>query len=49
MTFKKTRKRAKPVSVETIARLADQGKDISTYFKGDGGMIQPKQARPIKK
>ena len=49
MTFKKTRKSAKPGSVETIARLADQGKDISAYFKGEGRMIQPKQARPIKK
>jgi ribbon-helix-helix CopG family protein len=41
--MKKTRKRAKPVSADAIARLADQGKDISRFFSGGGRMIQPIQ------
>ncbi len=35
--------RAKPVSAELIARLADRGKDVSRFFKGPGWMIQPIQ------
>jgi hypothetical protein len=41
--MKKTRKSAKPVSAEAIARLADQGKDVSHFFKGQGRMVQPIQ------
>ena len=41
--MKKTRKSAKPVSAETIARLADQGKDVSRFFKGPGRMVRPIQ------
>jgi hypothetical protein len=41
--MKKTRKPQKPVSAEAIARLADQGKDISGFFKGQGRMVQPIQ------
>jgi hypothetical protein len=41
--MKKTRKSAKPVSADEIARLADQGKDISGFFKGQGRMVQPIQ------
>ncbi len=41
--MKKTRKSGKPVSAETIARLADQGKDVSGFFKGQGRMVQPIQ------
>jgi hypothetical protein len=41
--MKKTRKTGKPVSAESIARLADQGKDISRFFKGPGRMVQPIQ------
>ena len=41
--MKKTRKRGKPVSAEAIARLADQGKDISGFFKKRGRMVQPIQ------
>jgi len=41
--MKKTRKPAKPVSAEAIARLADQGKDVSRFFKGQGRMVQPIQ------
>ena len=41
--MKKTRKSAQPVSADTIARLADQGKDVSNFFKGQGRMVQPIQ------
>ena len=41
--MKKTRKPAKPVSADAIARLADQGKDVSRFFKGQGRMVQPIQ------
>jgi hypothetical protein len=41
--MKKTRKGAKPVSADAIARLADQGKDVSHFFKGQGRMVQPIQ------
>ena len=41
--MKKTRKPAKPVSADAIARLADQGKDVSGFFKGHGRMVQPIQ------
>jgi hypothetical protein len=41
--MKKTRKPAKPVSADAIARLAEQGKDISGFFKGQGRMVQPIQ------
>ncbi len=39
--MKRTRKTANPVSADAIARLADQGKDISGFFKGQGRMVQP--------
>jgi Ribbon-helix-helix protein, copG family len=41
--MKKTPKPSKPVSAETIAQLADRGKDISGFFKGKGRMVQPIQ------
>jgi len=41
--MRKTRKPAKPVTAEAIARLADQGKDISGFFKRQGRMVQPIQ------
>ncbi len=41
--MKKTRKPTKPVSADAIARLADQGKDISRFFKGQSRMVQPIQ------
>src|ERR1019366_6552789 len=41
--MRKTRKSAKPVSADAIARLADQGKDVSRFFKGQGRMVQPIQ------
>jgi hypothetical protein len=39
--MKQTRKTAKPITAEAIARLADRGKDISRFFKGQGRMVQP--------
>ena len=39
--MKRTRKSSKPVSAEAIALLADQDKDVSHYFKGQGRMVQP--------
>ena len=41
--MKKTRKPAQPVTADAIARLADRGKDISQFFKGQGRMVQPIQ------
>ncbi len=41
--MKKTRKSAQPVSADAIARLADQGKDVSRFFRGQGHMVQPIQ------
>jgi hypothetical protein len=41
--MKKTRKSAKPVSADAIARLADRGEDVSRFFKGQGRMVQPIQ------
>jgi hypothetical protein len=41
--MKKTRKSANPPSADAIARLADQGKDVSRFFKGPGRMVQPIQ------
>jgi hypothetical protein len=40
--MKNTRKR-KPVSAEAIARLADQGKDVSRFFTNSGKMMAPIQ------
>lgn len=36
--MKKTRNPAKPVSANAIARLADQGNDVSHFFMGKGRM-----------
>ena len=41
--MKRTRKSGKPVSADAIARQADQGKDVSHFFKGQGRMVQPIQ------
>jgi hypothetical protein len=45
--MKKTRKPAKPVSADAIARLTDRGKNVSGFFKGQGRMAQPKMVQPI--
>jgi hypothetical protein len=44
--MKKTRK---TVTAEAIARLADQGKDISGFFRGQGRMVQPAQPVSIQR
>jgi hypothetical protein len=41
--MKKARKSIRPVSADAIARLADQGKDVSHFFEGQGRMVQPIQ------
>ena len=38
-----TRRRRKPVSAETIARLADEGRDVSRFFTNSGHMTGPIQ------
>jgi len=39
----RTPKSAQPVSADAIARQADQGKDVSHFFQGQGKMVQPIQ------
>ena len=39
----KTRRTRKPVAAESIARLADQGKDVSRFFTNTGRMMSPIQ------
>lgn len=39
----KTRRSRKPISAESIARLADRGKDISRFFTNKGQMVAPVQ------
>jgi Ribbon-helix-helix protein, copG family len=41
--MKNTRKQRKPVPAENIARLADQGKDVSRFFTNTGRMMGPIQ------
>ena len=41
--MKKTRRPAKPVSAESIARRGDRGEDVTRFFKGQGRMVQPIQ------
>jgi hypothetical protein len=41
--MKRTLKSAKPVAAEAIAKMADRGKDISHFFKGEGRLVQPIQ------
>ena len=38
-----TRRRRKPVSAEGIARLADEGRDVSRFFTNKGRMMGPIQ------
>ena len=39
--MKSTRKQRKPLSAEAIARLADNGKDVSQFFTNTGRMMMP--------
>ena len=41
--MKKTRTRKNPASAESIARLAEKGKDISSFFTNKGQMMRPIQ------
>jgi hypothetical protein len=41
--MKSTRKRKSPMAAETIARLADNGKDVSRFFTNSGHMMGPIQ------
>jgi hypothetical protein len=41
--MRNTRRGPKPVSAETIARLADEGSDVSQFFTNDGRMMSPIQ------
>jgi hypothetical protein len=41
--MKSIRKQKKPVAAETIARLADEGKDVSRFFTNTGRMMGPIQ------
>ena len=41
--MKNTRKPRKPMSAEAIARLAEQGKDVSRFFTNAGKMMGPIQ------
>ena len=39
--MKSTRKPRRPIPAEAIARLADQGKDVSRFFTNSGRMMMP--------
>ena len=39
--MKNTRRQTKPVSAETIARLAEKGRDVSHFFTNRGRMMPP--------
>ena len=41
--MKNIRRKKKPVSAETIARMADNGKDVSRFFTNSGEMRKPIQ------
>jgi hypothetical protein len=45
--MKSTRKPRKPVSAEAIARLADQGSDVSRFFTNAGHMMMPGPIRRV--
>jgi hypothetical protein len=38
-----TRRTRKPISAEAVARLADEGKDVSRFFTNKGRMMAPIQ------
>ena len=41
--MKKAHKHSRPPSAESIARLADQGKDVSRFFTNKGRVVRPGQ------
>jgi hypothetical protein len=42
--MKKTGKKAKLVRAEAIARMAENGKDVSRFFTNSGRMVKPKDS-----
>jgi hypothetical protein len=42
--MKRVSKKGQPLPAEEIARLADNGQDVSVYFTNTGEMIQPVQS-----
>jgi len=45
--MKSTRKSRKPLPAESIARLADQGGDVSRFFTNAGRIIAPGQIQRV--
>jgi len=45
--MKSTRKPRKPMPAEAIARLADQGSDVSRFFTNTGHMMMPGPIRRV--
>jgi hypothetical protein len=41
--MKNTRRKKKTASAESIARMADRGKDVSRFFTNSGRMMEPIQ------
>jgi len=41
--MKNTSRKKKPISAESIARLADSGKDVSRFFTNSGRRMEPIQ------
>lgn len=41
--MKKTSEVKKPTSAEAIATMADEGKNIMNFYRGEGRMVQPIQ------
>jgi hypothetical protein len=41
--MKRTRKSRKSPGAETVARMADKGKDVSSFFTNTGRMMRPIQ------
>lgn len=41
--MKKTRRTTKRITAEAIARLADRGEGITSFFEGNGRMVHPIQ------
>ena len=41
--------RKKAPSAEAIARLADKGKSVLSFYKGHGRMVHPEAAQPIQR
>ena len=43
MVMRKTIKRKPSITAERIAKMADQGKDVSSFFTNKGKMMPPSQ------